>query len=60
MISDTIQEEKRNILKLLVQVSNTTKKLQFLNMTDYEISKDFKKRWGLKLNKFFSNIENYE
>lgn len=49
MIADALQEEKRRILRLLVQISNTTKNLQFLNMSDYEISKDFKKRWEISL-----------
>lgn len=59
MVADTIQEEKNEILKLLVDVLDTVKKLQFLYLSDYEISKDFRKRWNFKLKNFYSNIENY-
>lgn len=59
MISDAIQEEKYNVLKLLVNILDAIENLKFLNMSEYEISKEFKTRWELKLKKFFSSIDNY-
>ena len=29
-------------------------------MLDYQVSKEFKSRWELKLKKFFSDIDNYQ
>lgn len=60
MIEDVIQEEKNKISEILVDISNTINKLQFLNMSDYQVSEDLKKRWELKLKKFFADIDNYQ
>lgn len=60
MITEVLQEEKEKVSELLVDVSNTVDKLQFLSISDYQVSKEFKDRWELKLKKFFSDIDNYQ
>lgn len=60
MVADVIQEEKNRISEILVDISNTINKLQFLNMSNYKVSEDLKKRWELKLKKFFADIDNYQ
>ena len=60
MITDVLQEEKEKVSELLAEISNTIDKLQFLNMPNYKVSEDLKKRWDLKLKKFFADIDNYQ
>lgn len=60
MITDVLQEEKEKVSELLAEISITVDRLQFLNMLDYQVSKEFNSRWELKLKKFFSDIDNYQ
>lgn len=60
MITQILQEEKEKVLELLSEISKTVEKLQFLNMSDYQVSTEFKNRWELKLKKFFLDIDNYQ
>ena len=60
MITDVLQAEKEKVSELLTEISITVDGLQFLNMLDYQVSKEFKSRWELKLKKFFSDIDNYQ
>ena len=60
MITDVLQEEKEKVSELLAEISNTIDKLQFMNMPNYKVSEDLKKRWDLKLKKFFADIDNYQ
>ena len=60
MITDVIKEEKEKVSKLLTKISETVNVLQFFKISDYQVSKEFKSRWELKLNKLFSDIDNYQ
>lgn len=60
MIADVLQEEKDRISEMLEDISNSIDGLQFLNIPDYEVSKEFKERWELRLEKFFSDIDHYK
>ena len=51
MITDVLQAEKEKVSELLTEISITVDGLQFLNMLDYQVSKEFKSRWELKLKK---------
>lgn len=60
MITNVLQKEKKIISELLTDMLETVKNLEFLNIPDDSISKEFKERWNLKLEKFLSNIEHYK
>lgn len=60
MITEILQEEKEKFSELLAEISKTVDALQFLNMEDYQVSKEFKNRWAYKFKKVFSDIDNYQ
>lgn len=59
MITQTLQEEKQAILKLLEHILSTVDNLQFLKGEDFEVGKEFKNKWEVKIKNFSYIINNY-
>lgn len=59
MITQSLQEEKQTILKLLSHVLGTVENLQFLKELDFEVGKEFNKKWEGKLKSLSYIINNY-
>lgn len=59
MITQSLQEEKQTILKLLKHILGTVENLQFLKELDFEVGKEFNKKWEGKLKSLSYIINNY-
>lgn len=60
MIADILQYEKMKIKELLENITESIEKLQFINMTDYRLSGEFKEKWNDILKKLFWDLYNYQ
>ena len=59
MITNDLKKEKTGIYKLLYEILDKMEGLQFLNLSDYKISTEFRERWETKLKKIMVDINNY-
>lgn len=59
MITQALQEEKQTILELLKHILSIVDNLQFLKELDFEVGKEFNKKWEVKLKSLSYIINNY-